>query len=249
VNAPVQPDLLRNVELPWHRGPLASYDCENTGLNTATDRIVTAALIRANGDTLRWISDADGMEVSTDASDIHGYTTDVIRAHGQPAKQVVEEIAAAVAGELAAGAALVVMNAPFDLPMLDAECARHGVPTVADRIGRPIAPVIDPLVLDRAADRYRKGRRNLEALAAHYDVPLADAHQADADAKAALGVARAIAEKYEELQVPAGVVHGWQIKMHARWAANREAFLKRSGRPEPVDGAWPLRPVQAGGAS
>lgn len=245
----VQPDLAGRVELPWHRGPLASYDCESTGLNVDTDRIVTAALVRSNGDTLRWISDADGMEVSTDASGIHGYTTDVIRAHGRPAKEVVEQITDAIASELSAGAALVVMNAPFDLPMLNAECARHGVPTVADRIGRPVSPVVDPLVLDRAADRYRKGKRNLETLAAHYGVELTDAHQADADAQAALGVARAIAEEYEELQVPARVLHGWQIKMHERWAANFQAHLRRKGQSDVIDGTWPIRPVQTGGAS
>lgn len=250
MTAAVQPDLTGHVELPWHRGPLASYDCESTGLNGGTDRIVTAALIRANGDTLRWISDADGMEVPTDASDIHGYTTDVIRAHGHPAKQVVDQIAGAIAAEMSSGAALVVMNAPFDLPMLNTECERHGVPTVAERLGRPIAPVVDPLVLDRAADRYRKGKRNLETLAAHYKVPLEGAHQADADALAALGVARAIAEQYEKLQVPARVVHGWQIKMHERWAAGFQAHLRRSGKPDAViDGSWPLRPVETGGAS
>jgi DNA polymerase-3 subunit epsilon len=248
VTAAVQPDLTGHVELPWHRGPLASYDCETSGLNTNTDRIVTAALVRPNGDVLRWISDADGIEVPKAASDIHGYTTDVVRAKGRPAKQVVEEIADAIAGELSAGrAALVVMNAPFDLPLLNAECARHGVPTVADRIG-DLGPVVDPLVLDRAADKYRKGRRNLETLAAHYGVTLTDAHQADADAKAALDVALAIAERHEQLQVPARVLHGWQVTMHARWAANYEGFLRRSGKPAAtVDGSWPLR--LAGGAA
>ena len=243
-----QPGLTGHIELPWHRGPLASYDCESTGLSVTADRIVTAALIRANGDTLRWFSDADGVEVPTAASDIHGYTTDVIRAHGLPAKQVVDQIADAIAGEMSAGAALVVMNAPFDLPMLDAECARHGLPTVADRIGRPISPIVDPLVLDRAADRYRSGKRNLETLAKHYKVPLTEAHQADADALAALDVAKVIGEKYEQLQVPARVLHGWQIKMHERWAASYQDFLRKSGKPKAVvDGAWPLRP--AGGAS
>lgn len=244
MTAAVQPDLTGHVELPWHRGPLASYDCETSGLNTSTDRIVTAALVRQSGDVLRWISDADGIEVPKAASDIHGFTTEYIRAHGRPAKEVVEQITAAIVGELSTGAALVVMNAPFDLPLLDAECARHGVPTVEECIGRPSGPVIDPLVLDRAADKYRKGKRNLESLAAHYGVTLTDAHQADADAKAALDVALAIAEGHEQLQVPARVLHGWQVTMHARWAANYEGFLRRSGKPAAVvDGSWPLRPV------
>lgn len=247
MSTPVQSDP---AALSWHEGPLASFDTETSGLNTAEDRIVSAALIRADGgEPLRWISDADGVEIPKGASDIHGMTTEFVRAHGRPAKEVIEEITAAVAEELAdERTALVVMNAPFDLPLLDAECARHGVPTVADRIGHPIGPVIDPLVLDRAMDRYRKGKRNLETLAAHYKVPLTGAHQADADAEAALGVARAIGEAYPILQVPARALHGRQVAMRASWASNFQAFLRRSGKPDAVvDGSWPLRPL--GGAS
>lgn len=246
MNAPVQPGLAKHAELPWHRGPLASFDTETTGTVTHTDRIVSAALIRPNGKTLRWLSDIDGHEIPEAASRIHGISSEQAHAHGRPARAVVEEITDALAGELSAGhAALVVMNAPFDLSLLDAECSRHGVPTVADRIGN-VAPIVDPLVLDRAADKYRKGRRNLESLAAHYGVTLDGAHTADADALAALHVARAIAEKFPELQVPARVLHGWQIKMHERWAAGFEAHLRKT-KPEAIVGrCWPLRPVGGG---
>jgi DNA polymerase-3 subunit epsilon len=243
-----QPDLTGHVELPWHRGPLASWDTETTGTNTAEDRIVSAALIRPNGDVQRWLSDVDGIEIPEGARAVHGISTEHARTHGRPAKEVVEQITDALAGELSAGqAALVVMNAPFDLSLLDTECARHGVPTVADRIGS-VAPIVDPLVLDRAADKFRKGRRNLESLAVEYGVALKAAHQADADAQASLDVALRIAERHEQLQVPARVLHGWQITMHERWAANYQSFLRRSGKPDAViDGSWPLRPV--GGAS
>ena len=249
MTAVVQPDLTGHVELPWHRGPLASYDCETSGLNTATDRIVTAALIRANGDTVRWISDADGVEIPRAASHIHGYTTDIVRSHGRPAKEVVEQIAAAIAGELSAGAALVVMNAPFDLPLLDAECARYGVETVADRFGC-VEPVIDPLVIDRHVERYRKGKRNLETLASLYEVALADAHTARADAQAALDVAVKMADRYEELRIPAHRIHLHQVHWHAAWAASFQAFLRRKGeRDAVIDGRWPLRPIEGGGPS
>lgn len=233
--------------MSWHRGPLASFDTESTGVDVASDRIVTAALIRPTGEVLRWLADP-GIEIPEAATAVHGVNSEHARAHGRPAKQVIEEIADALAGELSAGrAALVVMNAPFDLSLLDAECARHGVPTLADRIG-VVQPIVDPLVLDRAADKYRKGRRNLESLAAHYGVTLGDAHQADADALAALGVARAIAEAFPSVQVPARVVHGWQVHWHEAWAENYQSFLRRSGKPDAViDGSWPLRPV--GGAS
>jgi DNA polymerase III subunit epsilon len=247
MSTPLQPDLTGHVELPWHRAPLASFDTETTGTDVTKDRIVSAALIRPNGQVQRWLSDVDGVEIPTDASDIHGITTQDARAHGRPAKQVTEEITDALAGELSAGrAALVVMNAPFDLSLLDSECRRYGVPSLADRIG-DVYPIVDPLVLDRAADRFRKGRRTLEALAALYGVTLTDAHSADAEAQAALDVARAIADRYVELQVPALVVHDWQVLWHARWAANFQASLRRKGEPDAViDGSWPLRPI--GGA-
>lgn len=245
----MQPDLTGHIELPWHRAPLASYDCETTGTVPHTDRIVSAALIRPNGDVRRWLSDVDGVEIPEAAARIHGISTEHAHAHGRPAKQVVEEITDAIAGELSAGrAALVVMNAPFDLSLLDAECVRHGVPTVADRIGQ-VAPIVDPLVLDRAVDKYRKGRRNLESLAKHYGVKLTDAHTADADAQAALDVALQIAARNEQLQVPARVLHGWQAQWHEKWAAGYEAFLRKSKPNATVDRGWPVRPVQTGGAA
>lgn len=249
MTAAVQPDLTGHVELPWNLGPLASWDTETTGTNTAEARIVSSALVRPNGDVQRWLSDVDGVAIPEGARAVHGISTEHARAHGRPAKEVIEQIADALAGELSAGrAALVVMNAPFDLSLLNAECSRHGVPTVADRIGA-VQPIVDPLVLDRAADKFRKGRRNLESLAAHYGVALTDAHSADADAQAALGVALRIAECHEKLRVPARVLHGWQITMHERWAANYQGFLRRSGKPDAViDGSWPLRPVETGGA-
>lgn len=238
--------MTQPTEPSWHRGPLASFDVETTGTVPETDRIVSAALIRPDGSVQRWLSDVDGVEIPAAATAVHKISTEHARAHGCPAKQVTEEIADAVAGELSAGrAALIVMNAPFDLGMLNAECARHGVPTVADRIGT-LGPVIDPLVIDRAADKYRKGRRNLESLAAHYGVALTDAHSADADAQAALDVARALAEAYPSLQVPAWQVHGWQVHWRAEWAAGFQEHLRKTKPDATVDGSWPL---PSGGAA
>lgn len=237
----------REFGLSWHLGPLASYDCETNGVNTATDRIVTAALIRQDGTVREWLSDLDGAEIPKAAYDVHGISTEYARAHGRPAKEVVDEIADAIAADLAARAALVVMNAPFDLSLLDAECVRYGVATVADRFGC-VEPVIDPLVLDRRLDRYRKGKRTLEALAAHYKVELTEAHTAKADAQAALDVAQAIGERYPEVQLPASRVHLRQVQWHREWAWNFQDHLRRKGETNAViDGSWPLRP--AGGAS
>lgn len=237
----------REFGLSWHIGPLASYDCETNGVDTATDRIVTAALVRHDGTVREWLSDLDGAEIPEGAYQVHKISTEHAHAHGRPAKEVVDEIAEAIAAELAARAALVVMNAPFDLPLLDAECARYGVATVADRFGC-VEPVIDPLVLDRRLDKYRKGKRTLEALAAHYEVALTDAHTAKADAQAALGVARAIGGRYPEVHLPAARVHLRQVQWYREWAWNFQAHLRRSGKPDAVVAdSWPLRPI--GGAA
>ena len=68
---------------------------------------------------------------------------------------------------LAVGIPLVVYNAPYDLSLLDRECRRHRV----EPLGYP-HPVIDPLVIDKAVDRYRKGKRTLVAAAERYGVDL-----------------------------------------------------------------------------
>lgn len=238
-----------DLDAPWPLGYLASYDCETTGTDVETDRIVTAALVVPGREPRRWMADP-GIEIPTAASDIHKVTTARAREHGQPAALVVDEIAEALADEIASRAALVVMNAPFDLTMLDRECRRHGLKTVSDRLdGAPVAPVIDPLVLDRAADRYRKGKRKLETLAKHYGVTLDDAHTADADAQAALDVALRIAEKYSKLAVPAAVVHRWQVTWHFRWAEGFEAHKRKTEPDTVISRAWPLVPFEAEGAS
>lgn len=238
-----QPENGGVLGAPWHTGYLASYDCETTGLSVETDRIVTAALVVPGRETRHWLADP-GIDIPTEASDIHRITTEYARQHGQPAALVVDEIAEALADEIASRSVLIVMNAPFDLTILDRECRRHGLPTLPDRLaGTPIASIVDPLVLDRAADKYRPGRRKLEALCAHYGVHLGEAHTAGADAQAALEVAQKIAEKYPELQVAAERLYAWQIAWHQRWAAGFEEHLKRNGKQDAaVDGSWPLRP-------
>ena len=56
--------------MSWHRGPLAAFDIETTGVSVSRDRIVSAALIHPNGQTTQWLSDLDGAEIPTAASDV-----------------------------------------------------------------------------------------------------------------------------------------------------------------------------------
>src|SRR5690606_9444921 len=98
---------------------------------------------------------------------------------------------------------ITVFNAPYDLSLLHREALRHGLEPLAAP-----SPVIDPLVIDKAVDRYRRGKRTLEVSAEHYGVDLLDAHDAGADAIAAGRVAQAIVRRFaSELPADADALH------------------------------------------
>jgi DNA polymerase-3 subunit epsilon len=103
--------------------------------------------------------------------------------------------------------------------------------------------VVDPRVLDKHLDRYRKGRRTLTDLCAHYGVVLNGAHDAAADATAAMLLVRAIGSRFEErlAALTPAELHLRQAVWHAAQARGLQQWFNRSGSPEPVDTAWPVR--------
>lgn len=237
--------------MSWHTDPLLGFDLETTGINVETARIVTAACVDYKpGDSIDtlpdrarlWMSDVGGMRIPDQATAVHGVTTDQARANGRPAADVAEEIADVLAAALSTGIPVVAMNGRYDFTVLDRELRRYNRPTLRERLGGETTPgpVIDPYVLDKQADKYRKGSRKLEALAAHYGVTLAVAHTADADALAAVQVAVAIAEKYPQIQVHPQQLHAWQTWWARQQAAELQAHLRRMDPYVVVDAEWPL---------
>ncbi|MEV6956298.1 3'-5' exonuclease [Streptomyces sp. NPDC051183] len=231
----------------WHGGVLIGFDLETTGTEPGESRIVTAALVEVRGGEVRerrgWLADP-GIPIPEQASVIHGISTERAVAEGRPAREVAEEVAAALVEHWRGGAVVVAYNAAFDLTLLAAELARYGLPSLAERLdGAETGPVVDPLTIDRAVDRYRRGKRTLEAVCGVYGVVLDSAHDAGADALAAVGVARAIAARHPEVAglTPADL-HRRQGTWHARWARDFQAYLRGQGTPDAViDTAWPLR--------
>jgi DNA polymerase-3 subunit epsilon len=217
----------------WADGPLLGFDTETTGVSPGSDRIVTAALVRLDAAGVRattWLLDP-GVEIPDGASAIHGITTAHARAHGRPPAQALAEIAGELTEALATGTPVVAFNASFDLTILETELARHGLPTVAARLGRAPGPILDPLVLDRALARYRPGKRRLADLCAVYGVrPSAELHTAEVDVMATLDVLRAIGRRHPELAaMPAEQVHAWQITAHRMWAERFNAWRRSQG--------------------
>lgn len=223
---------------------VAVFDLETTGVDVEHDRIVTAyvGMLDANGEVIHaedWLADP-GVPIPDGASAIHGITTEQARAEGRPAAEVVAEIVQALRTILSGGIPVVAYNASFDLTMLMHEAERHGVEPIADP-----HPVIDPLVIDKTIDRYRRGKRTLDLVAAHYAVRLDAAHEASADAIAAGRVALAIAERHGD-SLPASLeeLHTKQISWARAQAESLTEYFIKIGRLEPdaaLDGAWPIR--------
>lgn len=239
--------------LSWHRRPLFGVDFETTGTDPERDRIVTACAVRYGGgrstEARTWLSDAGGVEIPPGATAVHGVTTEAARSAGRPAAAVVAEITAALADAVAAGLPIVAMNATFDLTMLDRECRRYGITPLHDRVA-PL--VIDPRVLDRRVDPYRRGGRTLTDLCRHYVVTLDSAHSADADAVAACAVVWKIAHRHAWLaRLPLPVLHTEQQRWAAADASRLQAYFARTpGKEHLAAGVrleWPLIPPPRAG--
>ena len=232
----------------WYEGPLAAFDTETTGVDVETDRIVSASVVVQEGPSIRprvsrWLINP-GVPVPASATAVHGLTDEHLQRNGRWPAPVMEEIARALAEQAAAGRPLVIMNAPFDLTMLDRELRRHRASSLDHWFGSTPLLVLDPRVLDKHLDRYRKGRRTLTDLCAHYGVTLEGAHDAAADAMASLEVVRAVGRRFAtrlERHSPAEL-HTLQAGWHAAQARGLQAWFAKSGTPETVDPAWPLRP-------
>jgi DNA polymerase-3 subunit epsilon len=238
------PSLVETTSVPpaVGAGPIGVFDLETTGVDVREDRIVTAhvGLLDPAGavlDARTWLADP-GVVIPDGATAVHGITTDHARAHGRPAAQVTAEVTAALRDLFARGIPVVAYNAPFDFSMLKYEGLRHGVPPIASP-----APVVDPLVIDKTYDRYRRGKRTLEVVAAHYAVTLDGAHDAAADAVAAGRVAQAIAARFG-LEITPTDLHEQQIAWARAQAESLTEYFIKIGRLDPedaLDSSWPIR--------
>ncbi len=223
--------MVLDAPMPAWAEKLAVFDLETTGIDVETSRIVTAnvSLLDADGaieHRADWLADP-GVDIPEQATAVHGVTTAHAQAEGRPAREVVAEIVASLRDALANGYAIVVYNAPYDITLLDREARRHGVAPVES-----VSPVIDPLVIDKQVDRYRKGKRTLEAASAYYGVSLTDAHDAAADAVAAGRMAQAIARRYAaELDLSAADLHAAQSAWHDAQCDSFEDYMRRTRDP------------------
>jgi DNA polymerase III epsilon subunit-like protein len=160
---------------------------------------------------------------------------------------------------------LVIFNARYDLTVLDREARRHGLLPLTDR--RSLF-VVDPLMIDKWLDRYRKGSRKLDAICAHYGAVLDGAHDASYDAIAAARAAWVLgakgrvvrktskpewAREAEELRAEWAAVRGDLAALdraQRRWAREQALsladYFRKQGQHDDADGVrveWPVIPL------
>lgn len=228
----------------WTDEPWLAIDTESTGVDPFTARVVELAAVEILPDGSigeRWATIVDpGVKIPDEAAAVHGITTERARAEG-----VAPRIALAILTDRIFDHGyrpVVGFNMRYDWPLLLAEAARHGVDFPC------FAPVLDPYLLDRLCDRFRKGKRQLTLVAEHYGVPLGDrAHGALADATAAGRVMRKIVERFPEL-TDLNLPGLWLHQAHGH-EQDRQRFVDymRRNRDQEFDtpAGWPV-PVEAG---
>lgn len=228
--------------MTWLNGPLLGFDLETTGVDTETARIVTAAIGKADQPGA-WRSTTElvnpGVPIPPEASAVHGITDERAASGIHPIKAVAW-IDLELQAAWARGAPVIIYNAPFDLGILDREMRRH--------LGRPLeinGPVIDPLVIDKAVDRFRKGSRKLVDTCRHYGITLPEeaAHTAGGDCFATVRLAWAVITKHGLDETEPDCLHDMQIKQYAEQRTSFFNYLRRKGEtPDDTNTVWPMAP-------
>lgn len=248
--------------LPVRTDTLLSFDLETTGLNPNTEHIVTSSLVTMFADGSfadnRRIADP-GIPIHPKATEVHGYTNEQATAEGEPHEDVLAWTVNTLYQAWGAGCPVVVFNAAYDLSMLAA----------LDPSFEIRGPVVDPMVLDKILDPWRKGPRRLVPTAEHYGFTFTEeqAHDSSADAVASGRIAhrlltevmpadqrpiRNLNREFADLQgvdftvadaaADAHLLMALQTTCRRAGQDSFRSYLQRKGKPtDDVDGGWPIQ--------
>lgn len=160
-----------------------AFDLETTGV--VAPGIVSGAVVMydQNNAHVLWSHEYVAnppVPITPNAASIHGYTNEYVQIMGRPHVDVVQLLTGYVYQALKDGIPVVAFNARFDITILDYWARTYGFETPRSYEG-----LVDPLVIDRAMDTNRRGKRTLGAIAAEYGIAYRELHNASADAELA----------------------------------------------------------------
>jgi DNA polymerase-3 subunit epsilon len=248
----------------WTDERYSAFDVETTGVNPEGDRIVQASIVSVSGGQPTRASTVlidPGVPIPDGAAEVHGITTAKAQAEGVAASGAIPALARQLTTAIQAGRPIVAYVARFDLTMMDRECRRYGVepPPWSE------ARVIDPFVIWKWADRFRRGSRNLSAACEAFGVELGeDAHGSAADALAAARLAYRFMAKtdlvqgrhpeivqrrafWKSVRDDLDALHNAQVAMAHEQAIGLRDYFTRQGKHEEatsVQEAWPWVPFE-----
>lgn len=215
------------------------FDTETTGVDVFNDRVVQLYIMLMSEDgslerEWEWVINPE-VEVPGGAAEVHGLTTEYLQENGLDSQKALEEAREVFAAYQ--GATWVAYNLNFDLSILDREFRRHGIDKVFGQMAAEKVSLIDPLVIDRAKDKYRKGKRTLEAVAPVYGVAFdpEQAHDANYDVWVTGRVALKVLQRYGSPSTEQ------QAQWYKSWASGLEKYLRRADPDARVDPQWPLK--------
>ncbi|OEV32151.1 hypothetical protein AN219_00670 [Streptomyces nanshensis] len=225
---------------PWYEGPLAALALDArrpapqpgtaTGPDPEHDRLHAAAVA--------------AQQAAAAPVETHTLPATPGAAEGHQAYVVARSLASHATGK-----PLVVMDAPYDLTLLDRELRRHRNTPLTGCLGTRSMCVIDPVLLHRRLNRTSAAPaqcRGLAALCDHYGVPAPADSAPEGAAAATLALARALGRHFAPqlagLTPPA--LHTLQAIWFAAEARGPGAWFT-SGTRKPADHIWPLRPMTA----
>ena len=237
----------------WWEGPLGSFDLETTGKDTRVDRTVQYCTALTMPGCVPQVMSGyvdPGMPIHPDATGIHGITDEFAQRYGAPPRLAVEICASELANLIKAKIPITGHNLAYDFALLHWECVRLGLPTLLERTGGLIMPVVDLYVLDKYVDPWRpgKGGRKLGAVIEVYGVRMeGKAHDAIADCLAATECIRVIGGRYREIgNMGPMQLHVCQVEWRAEQCAGLQDYFRRKRKdppPDPnayVDPCWPI---------
>jgi DNA polymerase-3 subunit epsilon len=215
-------------------------DVETTSTDPYEARVVQVALALVYGDgsvaKTSWTTLVDpGVTIPAEATAVHGITNETASQRGMRPEMALVELVVRLNQLYVAEWPLVIYNAPYDWRVVLEEAKRY------DLVVAGTPSIVDPLLLDRVLDKYRKGSRKLADVAIHYGLTVQGAHDARGDAIASAGIVREMMVRYPKLAAwtPAQL-HQAQVGWYAAWRDDFNGYQAGpKGKGYHVDGEWP----------
>lgn len=219
-------------------GPIVGFDLETTGLAPSKDLPVEVgfAFDFPNREplTIRFYVNP-GISINPKAELIHGLSQDFVAAYGVSISECITQLKHIFGFLFAHQVPIAVMNARFDLTMVDYMFLKNGFEPLKWR------NIIDPLVIVRRWDQDKTMSKNLKSLCERYGVEAETFHNATADAIAVARLARKLIKNFMELrEIDSDILFLKQKQWHTDWANEFAAQLKEKGKVfKTEDFYWP----------